>query len=548
VLAPHEPVIDPVWPIHVVSPAGGRLRIAVLGVLADHKGARTVAALAEAMDPATTEIHLIGCTENGFPRAALKRLKIAGRYEEAELQGLIASISPHVIWFPSPGPETFSYTLSVAIEAGYPIAASEIGSFTERLRGRPFTWLVDHRTSPAGWLARFDDIRAALSAEAIPNTARARETVADFYATDYLRPAGDRPAARPRRDRRVIAVVPERYDTGQPTPCAFIRLLQPLDHPAIAGDFEVVLADAKSVLDIEADIIVTQRYAVTDPRMVDALALHARKTGARLLYDLDDDLLHIPRGHPEAEELRPKAQSVRQLLGLADAVWVSTAALADRLGPAARAVTVVPNGLDERIWAASQPNHPAPSGPARLVCMGTQTHERDWAMIVPALVRLKAEYGPYVEIDVVGMSGGALPEGINRKHVPQHAGLSYPGFVHWLTSSRPGWQIGLAPLLDAPFNRSKSPIKAMDYAAAGLAVVASDMPVFRGSIADGPVGQLVAEDHRAWFAALDWLVRNRDLRLSLAAGARQAFLDRCSLAVQAESRRAAWTRLLQSAA
>ncbi len=62
----------------------------------------------------------------------------------------------------------------------------------------------------------------------------------------------------------MIAVVPERYETGQPTPCAFIRLLLPLDHPAIGGDFEVQLADAKSVLDIEADVIVTQRYALPD--------------------------------------------------------------------------------------------------------------------------------------------------------------------------------------------------------------------------------------------------------------------------------------------
>ena len=41
---------------------------------------------------------------------------------------------------------------------------------------------------------------------------------------------------------------------------------------------------------------------------------------------------------------------------------------------------------------------------------------------------------------------------------------------------QPAWHIGLAPLLDTAFNRSKSPIKAMDYAAIGLATLASDMP------------------------------------------------------------------------
>jgi glycosyltransferase involved in cell wall biosynthesis len=340
-------------------------------------------------------------------------------------------------------------------------------------------------------------------------------------------------------------VVPERYDTGQPTPCAFIRLLLPLDHPAIGGDFEVQLVDAKSVLDIEADVIVTQRYALPDLKSVEALASHARATGATLLYDLDDDLLNIARSHPEAEELRPKAPTVRRILGLADAVWVSTAPLAESLKRVAEDITIVPNGLDERIWAAAPPNHPPPSGPARLFCMGTTTHERDFAMILPALVRLKEEFTTDVEIDLIGMTlSSELPPGINRVSLPHQATLSYPGFVNWLTTVRPGWHIGLAPLLNTPFNRSKSAIKLMDYTALGLAVVASDVDVYRDSAACGRAGQLVANDCRAWHAALGWLIRNRALRLSMVAEARPAFLATSTLAGQAETRRAAWLRLL----
>ena len=542
VVVPHQPVRASAWPVSAAAPGTGKLRIAVLGVLADHKGARMVAACAEACDPATTEIHLIGYVEANFPKPALKRMKLTGRYDEAKLPQLIESVAPHVIWFPAAWPETFSYTLTAAIESGRPIAATDIGSFPERLRGRPFTWLVDHRTSPADWIARFAEIRSALPAQPVTAATVLRESVEDFYATEYLRPLR---RARIKRSRPVIAVVPERYDTGQPTPCAFIRLLQPLDHPAIGGDFEVRLADAKSVLDIEADIIVTQRYAIPNLKAVDALAVHARNTGAVLLYDLDDDLLNIARSHPDAEELRPKAPTVRRLLGLADEVWVSTAPLAESLRRAANTITVVPNGLDERIWTAFSPGQPPAAGPARLLCMGTTTHERDLAMILPALVRLKEEFGTDVEIDIIGMTGSSeLPPGINRVSLPRHATLSYPGFVTCLSTVRHGWHIGLSPLLDTPFNRSKSAIKAMDYAVLGLIVVASDVEVYRGSIADGPAGQLVANDPRAWYAALAWLIRNRALRVSAAAGARAAFLATSSLAVQAKTRRAAWIRLL----
>jgi glycosyltransferase involved in cell wall biosynthesis len=201
--------------------------------------------------------------------------------------------------------------------------------------------------------------------------------------------------------------------------------------------------------------------------------------------------------------------------------------------------------LDERIWAAAPPNYPPPSGPARLFCMGTTTHERDFAMILPALVRLKEEFAGDVEIDLIGMTAASeLPPAINRVGMPHQATLSYPGFVNWLTTVRPGWHIGLAPLLDTPFNRSKSAIKVLDYTALGLAVVASDVDAYRESPAGGPAGQLVANDPRAWHAALDWLVRNRALRLSAVAAARPAFLATSTLAVQAEARRAAWLRLL----
>ena len=88
------------WPLRLPRAAKGKLRIAVIGTLVDHKGARSVAAVAEAMDPATTEIHLIGHTDGPFPPAALKRMKVTGAYEEAELAALIEAVDPHVIWFP----------------------------------------------------------------------------------------------------------------------------------------------------------------------------------------------------------------------------------------------------------------------------------------------------------------------------------------------------------------------------------------------------------------------------------------------------------------
>jgi hypothetical protein len=231
------------------------------------------------------------------------------------------------------------------------------------------------------------------------------------------------------------------------------------------------------------------------------------------------------------------------MLDLADAAWLSTPGLAERLAGIRPDAVVVENGLDERIWTS--PAMSSLDQPVRILCMGTATHDRDFAMIQPALSRLKAEYGDRVVIDVIGMTTQHdLPPGLNRISPPEHAMRSYPGFVNWLTGCEPQWHIGLAPLLDTPFNLCKSPIKTMDYAAMGLAVLASDTPVYRGSIADGPAGQLVPNSAAAWYAALNWLLRNPDARRTAGAGSRDAFLARASLASQAEARRGAWSRLL----
>lgn len=608
VVAAHEPVAGGPWPLAMPRLRGRRLRVAVLGVLAQQKGAQAVIALAEANDP-SIEIHLIGYPERALPEPAGQRVHTTGAYAEADLARLLARTAPHVVWFPAQWPETYSYTLSAALAAGLPVVASHIGAFPERLAGRPLTWLVDPKAGTEAWLAAFAAVREALGRPA--PTPAPRPPVSDFYAADYLRPLrsfgrhGGPPQAcqdglhrrspdglppdpsaqrlgRPpgpstgpptgpptgpdppgladgpsdlaglargglidlRRSGRVsVVVVPERLGGGALSPCAYIRLLLPLDHPAIGADWDVVVADARQALSYRADIVATQRYAVPDPAAAEALASHCRATGARLVYDLDDDLLNIPRAHPEAALLRPRAKTVARLVRSADALFVSTEALAARVAAIRPDSVVVPNGLDERLWLPPTPR-PVARGPVRLLCMGTATHDGDFALVMPALDRLAAQFGDRVEIDVLGVTArGDLPRWARRPTLTVNGAASYPGFVNWITG-QPAWDIGIMPLADTPFNRCKSSIKTLDYAALGLAMLASDLAHYRGSLADGAGGLLVANNETAWFAALSRLIRDPPMRAQLAAGAHAAFAATGTLEAQAAARRAAWLGML----
>ena len=226
------------------------------------------------------------------------------------------------------------------------------------------TWLVDPAAPTAGWLETFAAVRGALIAGET-GEAGLRPARADFYARDYVRPAaaGGRGLIDLRRPGRTsVVVIPERFSTGALTPCAYIRLIQPLDHLAEAAGLDIILADAEQATRYRADVIATQRHAVTGAEASEALLRHCREHGIALLYDLDDDLLDVPRQHPDAAQLRPLVRSVERMVRGASAVWVSTDPLRERVARLRDDARVMPNALDERLWADPAAGRPVAAG------------------------------------------------------------------------------------------------------------------------------------------------------------------------------------------
>jgi glycosyltransferase involved in cell wall biosynthesis len=548
-------------------------------VLADHKGARAVTALAELAPPGRFAITLIGHAERAFPPGARHCLSETGDYEPAELPGLIARVDPEVIWFPATWPETWSYTLTAAILSGRPILASDIGAFAARLAGHPRARLIAPDALPEAAMEALAAIarpEPGSGGQRLRRAAKPAAITPGFYDAAYQAPLAA-PARRPARSpgltdlrapgKRAVVLVPERLDIGVLSPCAYIRMLLPLTHPQPGPEIEVTLASAEEALGLQADLILAHRYAVPDQPAARALLAHAARSNTPFVFDLDDNLVELPPDHPEAERLGPRSAVVATLLAGADRVHVSTPVLAERLAPFVRGgmgrIGLVPNGLDERLWSAPDLSAPhaaalaaggVSSGPVRILYMGTATHGPDLDLVLPALARLAETFGDRIAIEIVGIVGPAdLPPFLRRVEVPRRAGLSYPAFVAWLTDRqrvRP-WSIGIAPLADGAFNRCKSSIKMLDYAALGLAVVASDMPVYRDADfaqsldAEGAdAGGYLAADEAQWFHGIARLVRRPDLRRAMAQAGQAAWLRQGTLAAQAGMRAAAWDRLL----
>lgn len=141
--------------------AHANLRIFILGGVNAAKGAflmEAVARLAAQYD-APLELHLIGYPHLPLQCQPQASLTIHGGYAEHELPVLLQRLKPDLIWFPALWPETYSYTLSAALELGLPVVAPDLGAFSERLHQRAWTWLQPWNTDADAWVTFFTKIR-----------------------------------------------------------------------------------------------------------------------------------------------------------------------------------------------------------------------------------------------------------------------------------------------------------------------------------------------------------------------------------------------------
>lgn len=283
-----------------------------------------------------------------------------------------------------------------------------------------------------------------------------------------------RAAMRSELDFR-IAVIPERYGAVM-SPCASIRL-----HAFTArfkADVRYLIPDELAAF--SPHVVIWNRGAVTESQDFGRLEA-AKAKGARLVFDLDDNLLAMDE-HPEREAYADIIGAVRRSVLLADVTWCSTPMLASAIEKEGGKVQCMPNALDDVLWQAadSTPVALPRSGPLRLLYMGTRTHDEDFRLLDSALELVWSRCPRAFSLTLVGVNSTTTKSRpwLDIVSPPSHVGASYPAFVHWF-SQRRDYHAGVAPLVDSVFSRCKSSIKVLDYAQLGLATLASDVPAYR---------------------------------------------------------------------
>ncbi|WP_157664528.1 glycosyltransferase [Bordetella genomosp. 9] len=111
-------------------------RIGIVGAIGPHKGSRLLLEVASRAAEAGMDVEfvVIGHTDVDFQLRQLGNVTITGRYEDRNAMELIKLARCDFVWFPNTCPETYSYTLSLALYAGLFVVAFDLGAIAQRLR------------------------------------------------------------------------------------------------------------------------------------------------------------------------------------------------------------------------------------------------------------------------------------------------------------------------------------------------------------------------------------------------------------------------------
>lgn len=292
--------------------------------------------------------------------------------------------------------------------------------------------------------------------------------------------------------------------------CGWYRLVVPLTELGKHGH-DVTLAKAGSEVHAKLDgkgydVVAGQRF---DNFNGTASWRRLRSGSNRLVYDNDDDVFSIDKSNTkEAFEAYTKLTTRAAVVGYltySDLVTTTNHGLAEKFEDrGAVSTAVMPNFIPR--WVLELPR--APRNDLRIGYMGAASHGEDLELAAPQ-VRKFAERNRDWSVNVVGTDFRTwfkMPAGQISLTEWVSIGDNPKGFYESLD-----FDIGIAPLKNTNFTQSKSYIKALEYNARGIPVIASDVAPYRDYIRHGVNGFLVKQPHE-WGKYLNLLANDHELR------------------------------------
>jgi glycosyltransferase involved in cell wall biosynthesis len=214
----------------------------------------------------------------------------------------------------------------------------------------------------------------------------------------------------------------------------------------------------------------------------------------RLVLDIDDWMWE-PDWEPFRKHYTPTVlDRVYRNVKLAHVITTPSPRIADHLSRYNPNVHVVPNTVPEYVLRLRPPARRRPA----IGYQGSPSHAGDFDGIYPALIRFLAEHPDW---DAHGWGGNIEDPEQPRPDWLQpwrHDQLAQRWIEHpWQPNVKRYYtalsmDIGLGPLRPTPFNRAKSALRAIEYAALGIPGVFTDLDPYTDWVQHGHTGYLIA--------------------------------------------------------
>ena len=268
------------------------------------------------------------------------------------------------------------------------------------------------------------------------------------------------------------------------------------------------------------DVVVMQR--VGRPSLL-AFARWLQDRGTAVAVDADDALWAISRDNIAWGSWNGKPEHWRVMQAaaeMADLVTVTTPGLAQKYGRHGR-VEMIPNRLPKAVSSlepvrSERPEHPVFGWSGSV---GTHPHDLQVSSAAAQWAEDVLSWQPHIARVVGAVGGAAEAWGIEPGKV-DYVGPKPITEYHQALSLI---DVGLVPLESSAFNRCKSSLKALEFSAAGVPVVASPTPANRELAKSIPIA--LAGSDSEWVREVSRLMTNANLRDEVGARARAAASD-----------------------
>lgn len=227
-----------------------------------------------------------------------------------------------------------------------------------------------------------------------------------------------------------------------------------------------------------------------------------KKSGRKIVWDLDDDFLAIPEWSPAFNAVRQDGSlaNIPIFLDMADAITVTNERLRERLCEEFDFLTpnkihVLPNLVEaDRFKVLPEPR---PIRAPRILWTGSAYHAADLELLVPVVRRLVEE----TDFEFVFM--GDVPKPLRELPIDRvwHLGGAHIRYYAKLLCEL-GPDVALMPLTGCLFDQSKSAIKWYECTLAGAACVASNVGPYGREIRHRVTGILVENDPDSWCSGI----------------------------------------------